>query len=228
MLENASTNQQKSLIDMKSVLAKGISSSLEDALKDVVNSLPSIAEQLEKSPPSVDIHSNGTRIKNEHLETINNVFAHLLRNCLDHGIEPPAERAEKGKPETGKINIVSTQDGNKTQLTVNDDGKGLNIKRLYAMGIKQERWQAGEAIDPNIICNMIFESGVSTKETVSDISGRGVGMDAVRAFIRDLGGDVYIKLTAPPTAGLETGEVDFATVKFIIELPDTICLTAVN
>ena len=228
MLENASTSQQKSLIDMKSVLAQGISSSLEDALKDVVDSLPSIAEQLEKASPNVNINSNGTRIKNEHLETINNVFAHLLRNCLDHGIEPPAERAEKGKPETGEINIISTQDGQKTQLTINDDGKGLNIKRLYAMGIKQQRWQAGEAVDPNTICNMIFESGVSTKETVSDISGRGVGMDAVRAFIRELGGDVYIQLTAPPQAGLETGDIDFATVKFIIELPETICLTVAD
>ena len=222
IIDNPSKTQHQSLNDMRTVLAQGVSSSLEDTLKDVIDSLPSIAEQLDKESPIVDINSNGIRIKNDHQETINNVFAHLLRNCLDHGIEIASERIEKGKTAAGTIQVVSTSKDQKFYLTVNDDGKGLNIKRLYGIGVKQERWQAGDAVDTRTICDMIFESGVSTKETVSDISGRGVGMDAVRAFIRKLGGDVYIELTGEQQEGVETGKVEFAPVKFIIELPDTI------
>lgn len=226
IVDTPSEVHQQSLNDIKRVLEQGISSTLEEALKDVVDSLPSIAEQLDKEAPIVNTNGYGIRIKNEHLETINNVFAHLLRNCLDHGIETAAQRIEKGKPAAGTIKVISRNENQKIFFMVEDDGKGLNIQRLYAIGVKQERWKVGDTIATRTICDMIFESGVSTKETVSDISGRGVGMDAVRAFIRKLGGDVYIEPTGDQAAEIEAGNVEFASVKFIIELPEAIGLTS--
>ena len=227
IIDIPSEAHQQSLNDLKRVLEQGISSTLEEALEDVIDSLPSIAEQLDKEAPTVNTNGDGIRIKNEHLETINNVFAHLLRNCLDHGIETAAQRIEKGKSAAGTIKVIGRNKNQKIFFMVEDDGRGLNIQRLYDIGVKQGRWQVGDTIATRTIGDIIFESGVSTKETVSDISGRGVGMDAVRAFIRKLGGDVYIEPTGEQAVEIETGKVEFTSVKVIIELPESICLTSV-
>lgn len=223
--ENPGLCETGSLSEVRAILEHGISLSLEDTLKDVVSSLPSIAEQLNKAAPVVDIHSNGVRILKEHQDTINNVFAHLLRNCLDHGIETPEQRKELGKPEAGTIAIDAEDSQDFIELTVTDDGQGLNVQRLYQIGVTKARWAEGDAVKTADICEMIFESGVSTKEAVTDISGRGVGMNAVREFIRNLGGDVSLHLADKDANGTDSGDMHFAAVKFVVKLPSSVCVT---
>ncbi|MCG8669800.1 MAG: HAMP domain-containing protein [Pseudomonadales bacterium] len=169
--------------------------SLEEALSDIISSLPSIATELGKRSPQLAINASDVRINNDVKDLITNVFSHLLRNSVDHGIELPEERVASGKPQEGNIYINTTNDdAGHLLIHIGDDGKGINLERLKAKGIEDGKWQQDEAPNDLDVAMLIFESGVSTKEQVSSISGRGVGMDAVRQFLQSNGGDVSINL----------------------------------
>lgn len=117
---------------------------------------------------------------------------HLLRNALDHGIEPPAERQARGKPPAGRLRLVARRAGERLEITLADDGAGLDPERLRAAA--RARGVAGAAtLDEAALHALIFTPGFSTAAGVSDISGRGVGMDAVRAAIAALGGQVALE-----------------------------------
>ena len=111
------------------------------------------------------------------IDLLNNVFSHLLRNALDHGIEPPEERINQGKQGSGSINIVCNMQETETYLSISDDGKGVNLARLYNKGLEQNLWESNAAPSNEDIAALIFHSGLSNKESLSDISGRGVGME---------------------------------------------------
>lgn len=202
---------------IKGVVNEGLSLSLAEALEDIVLSLPDIAKQLGKELPNVKIDDANIRLRKHSQELINNVFAHLLRNCVDHGIEAKAEREASGKPPMGTITVSWQSTGNDSTIEVFDDGRGLNVQRLYAVGVKRGLWQHGEAVDAMQVCQLIYESGVSTKDEVTDISGRGVGMEAVRDFLRTAGGDIEIV----PRIDIQTcdGSEGFVPVSFNIKLP---------
>lgn len=212
-------SERNPLAEMRAILQKGMSLGIEEAIKDVLASLPSIAEQLDKKEPVIDIRDCDVRIRKEYQDTMSNVFSHILRNSLDHGIETADERIEAGKPEKGTIIIAAQITEDAVSLGIEDDGRGLNIKRLYEIGTSLKRWLPGEKVKVNDLCEMIFHSGISTKDTVSDISGRGVGMDAVREFIRELGGDVTAELVNGDKQALEDGQTLYAPVKFVVSLP---------
>ena len=176
------------------VVDQATTCSLQEAVADIVNSLPSIASELGKSQPRVEIEADGVRICNPCRELITNVFSHLLRNSLDHGIETPRERTLAGKPEAGCIRMTTSSTDQHLQIHISDDGRGMNLQRLFAKGVELGRWQQDDQPAMEDIANLIFASGVSTKEQVTSISGRGVGMDAVKQFLRDNGGDIELKL----------------------------------
>jgi two-component system chemotaxis sensor kinase CheA len=121
------------------------------------------------------------------IEKITDPLTHLVRNSIDHGIESPAERLAAGKPGSGTIWLSASQKGGSIVIEVRDDGKGLNRKRILERAAER-----GIRIDPNAdddeVWQLIFEAGFSTAETVTDVSGRGVGMDVVRRNIQVLGG----------------------------------------
>ncbi|PCK06327.1 MAG: hypothetical protein COA42_17415 [Alteromonadaceae bacterium] len=192
-----------------------LSKPLSEVLVDIVDSLPSIAKQLGKELPYVIFTDSNLRVKISAHELLNNVFAHILRNSVDHGIEQPQERIAAGKEAAGTINIHSCQDNGKLCLRVRDDGKGINIERLHETGVKLGHWQATDTPDTADIAELIFASGASTKETVTDISGRGVGMDAVKQFLLNAGGDITLNLLSEKTP-------DNAFVRFetVITLPE--------
>jgi two-component system, chemotaxis family, sensor kinase CheA len=126
------------------------------------------------------------------LEKIGDPLVHLVRNSLDHGIEMPAARIAAGKSETGTLELNAFHEGGSIIIEVKDDGAGLNKQRILTKARERGLIEAGADLTDEQIYNLIFLPGFSTAETVSDVSGRGVGMDVVRRNIKDLGGNVQI------------------------------------
>lgn len=129
------------------------------------------------------------------IDEIGDPLMHILRNCLDHGIETPAERVAKGKSATGTVTLEARQEGNNIVIKVSDDGQGIAIERVAAKALELNLVTEAELgeMTPNQIAELIFTPGLSTAAKVSDVSGRGVGMDAVRAKIDSLRGTVTIE-----------------------------------
>ena len=143
------------------------------------------------------IQGEETELDRTVIDEIGDPLVHLLRNSIDHGIEKPAERTAAGKNPVGEIRLIARHEGNHVLLLVSDDGKGLR-----AEAIKQKALEKGlvskaelDAMDSNDIMRLIFMSGFSTAETVTDVSGRGVGMDVVRTKIEALGGTLELDST---------------------------------
>lgn len=143
----------------------------------------------------VDIKGGEVEIDKERLLPLFNGLIHLVRNLADHGIEDSETRIENGKDEVGKIQISASEKGHTLTMVFQDDGGGINAKAVLKSAIEKEvvdqKW-ADSASEDEIV-KLILHPGFSTKEEVSDISGRGVGMDAVKACVDDLGGSINIK-----------------------------------
>jgi two-component system, chemotaxis family, sensor kinase CheA len=127
------------------------------------------------------------------LEKIGDPLVHLVRNSLDHGIESPEVRAEAGKPETGTIELSAYHQGGNIVIEIRDDGAGLNTKKILKKAIEKGLVGKDDRLSEDQIADLIFRPGFSTADVVSDVSGRGVGMDVVRRNIRELGGMVDVK-----------------------------------
>ena len=125
------------------------------------------------------------------VEKITDPLTHLVRNSCDHGIEMPAERLAKGKTESGTITLVAAHHGGSIVIEVRDDGKGLNRNKLMATA-RERGIDAPDSMCDTEVWNLIFAPGFSTAEVVTDVSGRGVGMDVVKKNITALGGVVEI------------------------------------
>ncbi len=138
------------------------------------------------------ISGEGTELDKTVLEKIADPLVHLVRNSLDHGLEMPEKRRELGKPETGTIELKAYHEGGNIVIEVVDDGAGINKKRVFEKAVENGIIAPDEKLTDEEINNLIFEPGFSTAEVVSDISGRGVGMDVVRRNINELGGQIYI------------------------------------
>jgi two-component system, chemotaxis family, sensor kinase CheA len=127
------------------------------------------------------------------IESIGDPLTHLVRNSADHGLEPPEERLDNNKQETGTIRLNAFHEGGNICITVEDDGRGLNRDKIVAKAIKQGLIGENEKLTDDQIWPLIFRPGFSTAEKVTDVSGRGVGMDVVKRNIEALGGTVSIK-----------------------------------
>ena len=196
---------------------------IEDALSDLLNSLPSVAAQLDKPAPKLDLQLRGLLLHRGHKELINNVFTHLLRNAIDHGIEPPDERLANKKSTVGTIHLHVDQHAENNTLLLWDDGRGLNLKQLREKAIAAGHLDKTCIDSAAEIANCLFMSGVSTAEQVTAISGRGVGMDAVRTYLQSAGCNIEILLhdSALPTD-------DFAPFKLKVILAAQLCETEVT
>jgi two-component system, chemotaxis family, sensor kinase CheA len=128
------------------------------------------------------------------VDALGDPIVHLLRNALDHGLEGPREREAAGKPATGTIEISARHAGGNVVITVSDDGRGVDraavARKAVARGLISE--EQAESVDAARAIELLFTPGFSTAEATTDISGRGVGLDAVRAKIRELGGEVVM------------------------------------
>ena len=127
------------------------------------------------------------------IESISDPLTHLVRNSADHGLEPPEERLDNNKPELGTIKLNAFHEGGSICITVEDDGRGLNRDKILAKAIKSGLVSEQDMLTDEQIWPLIFKPGFSTAEKVTDVSGRGVGMDVVKRNIEALGGTVSIK-----------------------------------
>jgi two-component system chemotaxis sensor kinase CheA len=134
-----------------------------------------------------------TEVDKTVLEKLSDPLVHLVRNSLDHGIEMPDVRVANGKDETGTLHLSAAHEGGNVVIKVEDDGAGLNRERIMTKAVEKGLVTTGENLSDERIDNLIFHPGFSTAEVVSDVSGRGVGMDVVRRNIIDLGGQIRVQ-----------------------------------
>jgi len=164
---------------------------------------------------NLDIRGGGVEIDRGVLERMAAPFEHLLRNAIVHGIEPREQRLAAGKPETGELLVQVSQQGNEVEIRFGDDGAGLDLGRIRAKAAASGLLAAGEEVSDQDAAELVFEPGFSTADTLTELAGRGVGMDVVRSEARALGGRVDIETTLGRGAA------------FAIHLPLTLAVTQV-
>jgi two-component system chemotaxis sensor kinase CheA len=152
--------------------------------------LRDLAAKLGKKVEMVQV-GEATELDKGLVEKITDPLTHLVRNSCDHGIEMPAERIAKGKPEHGTITLIASHQGGSIVIEVRDDGKGLNRAKLMAKA-RERGLDAPDSMTDSEVYGLIFAPGFSTADVVTDVSGRGVGMDVVKKNITALGGTVEI------------------------------------
>ncbi|APJ03863.1 chemotaxis protein CheA [Silvanigrella aquatica] len=142
----------------------------------------------------IDLHIIGgeTELDKTLVEEIGDPLVHLIRNSVDHGVELPDDREKIGKTRKGNIHLKASQDGNMIVITISDDGKGLQVDRIRSKGIERGLIKETDHVTNKEIFSLIFESGFSTAEKVTNISGRGVGMDVVKKSIVKLKGIIEL------------------------------------
>ena len=163
--------------------------------ESVVSGLNKLAEGLGKQRPRLRIQNpQGFHVLGDEVEEIfGSVFNHIARNSIDHGIELPDERRQWGKPEFGTIYInVDYQKNRYLNLVYRDDGRGLNLRKIYQKAKDQQLLDEVESLEQ--LANMIFKPSFSTAERTTDISGRGVGMDAVKHYLESMGASIKLVL----------------------------------
>ncbi len=167
-----------------------------------------------KSGKKIELVTKGeeTELDKTVIEMIGDPLTHIIRNSVDHGIETPGDRLAAGKPENGTITLDAYHEGNHIAIIISDDGAGLNLKKIYNKALKEGLIGEKEELTDKDIANLIFLPGFSTADKVTDISGRGVGMDVVKKSLNSLGGLIDIKT--------KEGE----GTSFIIRLPLTLAI----
>jgi two-component system chemotaxis sensor kinase CheA len=153
--------------------------------------LRDLAAKLNKKVDFVT-HGESTELDKGLVEKITDPLTHLVRNSCDHGIEMPADRRAAGKPETGTITLAASHQGGSIVIEVRDDGKGLSRSKLLKKA-RERGLDVSDDMPDASVWGLIFAPGFSTAEVVTDVSGRGVGMDVVKKNITALGGTVEIE-----------------------------------
>lgn len=143
----------------------------------------------------VELDGSGTELDKAVLETIKDPLTHLVRNAIDHGIEPPDDRIAAGKPAEGLLGVRAYHEHGRVNIEVRDDGSGIDLDRLAAT--YRRRFPGNELpVDPTVLLELVFAPGVSTATEVTTVSGRGVGMDVVRSQVERIGGSVDLTTEA--------------------------------
>jgi chemotaxis protein histidine kinase CheA len=192
--------QAEALLAARNALQRLGCEPLSRILSGVTESIPSLAQELGKPSPKIVLEQGGILVRSQLADTLRNVFMHLYRNAMDHGLEAAAERAAAGKSETGTIELTMSLDAEQLQIRLKDDGRGLPLQRIRAKALEQGILVEGEEKSASDIAQLIFASGFSTASQVTEVSGRGVGMDAVRGFIEAEGGSIALSLTSTDTS----------------------------
>ncbi|MFP4163908.1 MAG: chemotaxis protein CheA [Chitinispirillaceae bacterium] len=151
-----------------------------------------IAAQTDKTI-SVTIQGEDIHIDKSYIELLDSPLTHMVRNAADHGIESRSIRVQNDKPEQGTINITLAEKDDQLQLSIADDGAGLNYEALSMKAVEAGLIKPGEKMSRESVINTLFASGVSTAEKITDISGRGVGMDVVRKSVEQAGGKITVE-----------------------------------
>ncbi len=186
-------------------------------IKKVMAKLPRMVRDLSSKlgkQVRLETHGEETELDKSVADEIGDPLVHLVRNAIDHGIEMPTERHAARKPSEGLLRIAASQEGNSIVIRIQDDGKGIALSKIKAKALQKGLISEAElaGLEPREVVNLIFLPGFSTAEKVTDVSGRGVGMDVVRTNIRKMNGTVEIES--------EEGKGSLITIK----LPLTIAI----
>lgn len=182
-------------------------------VQDLFKRMSRVVRDLQKhSNKQVQLEFLGeeTRIDKSILDALVDPLVHLVRNAFDHGIELPPEREQKGKPKIGKIELQAFQSNNEVWVIVSDDGRGLDKEKIFDKAVQLGLVNQNSQLSEEEIHKLIFYSGLSTSSEITEISGRGVGMDIVKNTIEKLGGKIEIR------SAKDKG------VSFILRLPLTL------
>jgi len=218
----AQKSKQVALVETTSVLSRLVENIRDSALQlrmvqigDTFNRFNRVVRDVSKElDKEIELHISGaeTELDKTVVEKIGDPLMHLIRNSLDHGIEPAALRLERGKPACGRVSLNAYHDSGSIVIEVADDGGGLNKEKIAAKALERGIIQPGQTLSEAEIVNLIFEPGFSTIDKVSNLSGRGVGMDVVRRNIQALRGAVNVT------------SVDGEGASFSIRLPLTLAI----
>ena len=167
-------------------------------IESVVNRFPRMIRDLSKKlDKKMELHMSGedTELDRTVIDEIGDPLQHLLRNSADHGLEHADVRAQRGKPEVGTIFLNAYQDGNNVVIEVGDDGNGIDVENVRKKAIEKGTItpEQAEVMTDKDIIDLLFRPSFSTSEKITDVSGRGVGLDVVKSKIEALGGDVEVK-----------------------------------
>lgn len=186
-LESVTTSLHESVMKVRMV-----------PIESTVNKFPRMVRDLQKKlGKKMELYMSGeeTELDRTVVDQIGDPLMHLLRNSADHGLESAEVRKERGKPEVGSIFLDAYQDGNNVVIEVRDDGNGIDTKAVKNKAIERGviTPEQGEAMSEKEIIDLLFNAGFSTAKVVSDVSGRGVGLDVVKSMIESLSGEVEVK-----------------------------------
>ena len=186
-LESVTTNLHESVMKVRMV-----------PIESVVSKFPRMIRELSKKlDKKMELYMSGeeTELDRTVVDEIGDPLMHLLRNSADHGLESAEVRAKRGKPEVGSIFLDAYQDGNNVVIEVRDDGNGIDTEAVKAKAIERGviTPEQGESMTEKDIIGLLFHAGFSTAKQISDVSGRGVGLDVVKSKIESLSGEVEVK-----------------------------------
>ncbi|MGO9428822.1 hybrid sensor histidine kinase/response regulator [Rhodoblastus sp.] len=182
--------------DLQDAVMRARMQPVERAFANLPRMIRDLANDLHKK---IDLVTEGadTELDRQLIELIRDPLTHLVRNCADHGIESPEERVRLGKPATGVVRVAAAHEAGHITIEISDDGRGLNIPKIkekaLALGLVDRARL--ERMSDEEISRLIFAPGFSTAEAVTNVSGRGVGMDVVRENIQAIGGSVALSST---------------------------------
>lgn len=191
LLERNTRELQERVMAIRMVPVGGVFSRFPRLVRDIASSLGKEVR--------VEMHGEETEIDKGVVERIGDPLTHLIRNAVDHGLESPDVRLQAGKPAEGVIRLDAYARGGQVIIEVSDDGRGLDAERIRAKALAQGLITADQQLSPDALHQLIFHPGFSTAQTVSDLSGRGVGMDVVKRNVEELNGTVTLE--SRPGAG---------------------------
>lgn len=205
-LERITTNLHDAVMKVRMVPVEMVFNRFPRMIRDVSRDL--------KKEIILNMSGEETELDRTVIDEIGDPLIHLLRNSADHGIESIEKRKESGKPATGQINLRAYQDGNNVVIEVNDDGQGINLEKVKKKAIDKGlvKKEIANSLTQKDIVDFLFKPSFSTQDQITDLSGRGVGLDVVKTKIEQLGGVVEVET--------EWGKGS----KFIIRLPLTLAI----
>jgi two-component system chemotaxis sensor kinase CheA len=183
-IEDGLLDVQKSLLQMRMVKVESLFSRIEPMVKGLSRDTG--------KPVRLTFQGSELELERNLLSRLSDPFLHIVRNAVDHGLESPSERVALGKNEVGSLRISASQRGRNIRFDIRDDGKGFDLERIEARGLELGLLKAGQTFTPERLHRLTLEPGFSTQARASQISGRGVGMDVVRAEIDALGGEIHL------------------------------------
>ena len=187
----------------------------QELFEEVLLDAEMLARDLAKEYPKIDIEAEGVRFSLDGQKLIRKAFVHIIRNSMDHGIESAQERKEKGKSAAGTISIQLHPEESTLRMVYRDDGAGLNLPAIRKLAIERGVIGKDKSLLDQELGELIFHSGFSTSASVSDISGRGVGMSAVREYFQNHDGNVELKILPDDKTGISHENVKFELVMTI-------------